>query len=105
MATARTVAEPYSHISKDPRICGGKACIEGTRIRVMDIVGLHRRGFKPEKMLEAFGSSLTLAQVHAALGYYYDHPEEIQGSLREDERVAKKIDRDRAEHLKRRSSR
>ena len=27
----------YPHISKDPGICGGKACIEGTRIRVLDV--------------------------------------------------------------------
>src|SRR5436309_2339580 len=29
------------HISKTPGVCGGKACIAGHRIRVMDIVVLH----------------------------------------------------------------
>ena len=28
----------YSHITADPKVCGGKVCIEGTRITVKDIV-------------------------------------------------------------------
>ena len=38
----------YPHIEKTPGVCGGKACIGGTRIRVLDIVGLRRRVFEPE---------------------------------------------------------
>ena len=30
------------HISKTPGVCGGKACISGTRIRVVDIVAQDR---------------------------------------------------------------
>jgi hypothetical protein len=30
----------YSHVTKTPGICGGKACIDSTRIRVMDVVWL-----------------------------------------------------------------
>ena len=58
----------YSHITADPKVCGGKVCIEGTRITVKDIVALHEEGKAPEQMLAAFGVSLTLGQVHAALG-------------------------------------
>lgn len=29
------------HISKTPGVCGGRACIAGHRIRVMDIVAMH----------------------------------------------------------------
>ena len=36
IATARAA---YPHIEKTPGVCGGKACIDGTRIRVPDIVG------------------------------------------------------------------
>ena len=46
----------YAHITKDPEVCGGKACIDGTRIRVMDIVGLHQHGYTPEKMLNVYSS-------------------------------------------------
>jgi uncharacterized protein (DUF433 family) len=37
VATAsKTIA--YSHIIKDPKVCGGSACIDKTRIRVIDVV-------------------------------------------------------------------
>lgn len=47
MATARTAVGDYPHIEKTPCVCGGKACITGTRIRALDIIGLRRRGFEP----------------------------------------------------------
>ena len=77
-ATTSTI---YAHITKDPEVCGGKACIDGTRIRVMDIVALEREGYVPEKMLNVFAVPLTLGQVHAALAYYYDHQAEIEASF------------------------
>ncbi len=88
-----TSAQVYAHICKDPEVCGGKACIDGTRIRVMDIVGLHQHGYRPEQMLNVYSVPLTLAQVYAALTYYYDHPEEIEASFREDEEVEAKLKR------------
>lgn len=99
MATAaKTVG---THITKDPRVCGGKACIDTTRIRVMDIALLQRQGLKPEDMTEYFGIPLSLAQVHAALAYYYDHPEEIEGDIADGKRAEAEIDRERSLHLKR----
>jgi uncharacterized protein (DUF433 family) len=86
-----TTARVYAHISKDPEVCGGKACINGTRIRVMDIVGLHQHGYAPEQMLNVYGTPLTLAEVFAALTYYYDHPEEIEASFKEDEELEAKL--------------
>ncbi len=86
-----TTSQVYAHISKDPEICGGKACIDGTRIRVMDIVGLHQHGYAPETMLNVYGTPLTLAQVYAALTYYYDHPEEIEASFKEDQEAVAKL--------------
>lgn len=49
MATAAKTV--YAHITKDPKVCGGKACLDNTRIRVMDIVELQREGKRPEEML------------------------------------------------------
>lgn len=101
MATAaKTVA---THITKDPRVCGGKACIDNTRIRVMDIALLQQQGVKPEKMLDYFSVPLSLAQVHGALTYYYDHPDEIDGDISDGGRVGAEIERDRALYLKDRS--
>jgi uncharacterized protein (DUF433 family) len=103
MATAaKTIA---THITKDPRVCGGKACIDSTRIRVMDIVLLYRRRLKPEDMIEYFSVPLSLAQVHGALAYYYDHLEEIEGDIADGRRVGNEIERERAPHPRRRSGR
>ena len=89
MATAAKIA--YPHITKDPKVCGGKACVDNTRIRVMDIVELQREGKRPEDMLHVFTVPLTLAQVHAALAYYYDHREEIDADIREGEEFADRL--------------
>ena len=99
MATAAKMV--YSHITKDPEVCGGRACIDGTRIRVMDIVGLKDQSYSAEKMLEAY-PSLSLAQVHAALSYYYQNPDEIAASFDEDRRIAEEIEHDRAEFFAKR---
>ena len=92
MATAAKTV--YSHITKDPEVCGGRACIDGTRIRVVDIAYLQREGYTPERMLETY-PSLNLAQIHAALSYYYENQQEIEHALQEDRAVADKIERDR----------
>ncbi|HET7292848.1 MAG TPA: DUF433 domain-containing protein [Vicinamibacteria bacterium] len=98
-----TTATVYSHITKDPEVCGSKACIDRTRLRVLDIVGLHRQGLKAEEMLHAYASPLTLAQVYAALSYAYDHPDEIEAEIRAGREAADQIEREREEYLKRRA--
>lgn len=100
---ATSAVEAYPHISKTPGVCGGRACIEGTRIRVIDIVCLHEEGLAPEQMLHQFSSRpLTLAEVHAALAYYYDHREEIEASFASEEGSEAEHERARAESLTRR---
>lgn len=85
----------YAHISKDPTICGGKACIDGTRIRVLDIAcASEHLALSPDEVCDQY-PELTLAQVHSALAYYYDHREEVRGDL-DSERSA--IERFRREH-------
>ncbi len=97
-----TVAKlTYAHITHDPKVLGGRACIDDTRIRVLDIVQLLNEGKKPEEMRDVFAVPLTLAQVHAALAYYYDHPDEIEECYRESERWEAEYERDRAEYLSR----
>lgn len=65
------------HISKTPGVCGGKACIAGHRIRVLDIAIYHDDGRTPAEIVEMF-PSITEADVHAAIAYYLDHREEIE---------------------------
>jgi uncharacterized protein (DUF433 family) len=99
MATAAKAF--YGHITHNPRVLGGRACIDDTRIRVLDIVQLLHEGRRPEEMLDVFAVPLTLAQVHAALAYYYDHPQETEEAYRDGERWEAEYERDRAEYLSR----
>jgi uncharacterized protein (DUF433 family) len=72
------------HIAKTPGICGGKACIAGHRIRVMDIVIHHEQGgLTAAQIIDQF-PGITQADVYAALAYYFDHKEEIEASFEED---------------------
>lgn len=100
MTTRETV---YAHITKNPKVCGGNASIDGTRIRVMDIVCLVKEGYAPEQMLDVFSVSLTLGQVHAALAYYYDHQDEIETAFAEEDEIDAETETRRAEYLKRRT--
>lgn len=73
------------HIERKHGVCGGKPCIKGTRIRVQDIYVWHElEGKSPEEIVAEF-SHLTLADVHAALAYFFDHQEEIKNQLTADE--------------------
>ncbi len=98
MATAAKAS--YGHITHDPRVLGGRASIDDTRIRVLDIVQLLHEGRMPDEMLNVFAVPLTLAQVHAALAYYYDHPQEIEEAYRESERWEAEYEHDRAAYLR-----
>jgi uncharacterized protein (DUF433 family) len=94
-----TAAQPvYSHITKRPGVRGGKACIDQTRICVNNVVFLHKEGQTPAQILVEY-PDLNLAQVHAALTYYYDHQDEIEAELAEEEDRDERCERRRAEAL------
>src|SRR4026209_725671 len=82
----------YPHVTKTPGVYGGKACIDGTRIRVNNVVLLHKGGANDEEIREAY-PDLTPAQIHAALAYYYDNREEIDRELEESTRFFTDSDR------------
>lgn len=70
------------HISKTPGVCGGKACIAGHRIRVMDVMIWHEMsGMTPAQIVEQY-PTITVADVHAAIAYYLDNREEIEADIR-----------------------
>ena len=93
MATAAQLA--YPHIVKTPGVRAGKACIDGTRIAVVDVVAAHRSGLSPEEICNHFSSRpLTLAEIHSALAYYYDHREEIEDYFEESRKAAEELQRD-----------
>jgi uncharacterized protein (DUF433 family) len=69
------------HIQSDPST--GTPCIVGTGIRVWDVYILHeRQGKTPDEIVAAF-PHLTLADVYAALAYYWDNKDEIDRQIME----------------------
>jgi hypothetical protein len=62
-------------------------------VRVLDVVVWHEhQGMSPDEIVTQV-PSLTLADVHAALAYCFDHLEEIQAEMR--------AERDQAEEFRR----
>jgi len=78
-------------ITKSPELLGGKACIAGHRIRVMDIVIWHEDlSMSPDEIVAAY-PALTLSDVHAALAYYFDNVAEIRNDIRRNVDVADQL--------------
>lgn len=83
-------ATAKEHVKNTPGIVGGKPRIAGHRIRVMDIVLWHNKlGWSPDEIVSQF-PQLTLADVYAALTYYWDHKKEIEAEIRRAEEVEAK---------------
>ena len=79
------------HIEKKPGVCGGKACVAGTRIRVQDVYVWHElRGQSPDEIVTNF-PQLTLADVHAALAYYWDNTQEIQQEMAQADAILEQL--------------
>ncbi len=78
-------------ITKVPGICGGKACVAGHRVRVMDVVLRHEDlGLSPDEILAVF-PELSLSDVHAALTYYFDNVDEIRNDIRRNDEIAEEL--------------
>jgi len=87
------VTEIGSLISRRPEIRGGRPCIAGTGVSVRRIAQWHNMGQTPEEILQTFGSHLSLAQIHAALAYYYANQEEIDADLAAEDRETEALER------------
>ena len=56
------------HITVDPTICHGRACVKGTRIMVSVILDNLAAGLSPDEILQSY-PSLDREAVQAALAY------------------------------------
>jgi uncharacterized protein (DUF433 family) len=72
------------HIEVTPEVRGGKPHITDTRIAVEDIALMHfKSGYS---LMEIAGKyDLLPASVYAAIAYYFDHKEEIDARIKEDD--------------------
>ena len=77
-------------IVSDPNLRHGRLIIGGTGIRVQDIVAYYLFDRQTPEELAA-GFRLSMAQVHAALTYYFLHKEEIDSYFRQDSTEAKQL--------------
>jgi uncharacterized protein (DUF433 family) len=80
-----SVTDIGSFISRHPGVHGGRPCIAGTGVTVRRVAVLHNMGETPEEIASDFGH-LSLAQVHAALAYYYANQADIDADLETEER-------------------
>ena len=78
----------HGHIEIVEAPGGPKARIAGHRIRVQDVVIWHERlGMSVDEIVDAY-PTITMADVHAALAYYWDHRAEIDGAIAADRAFA-----------------
>jgi uncharacterized protein (DUF433 family) len=84
-------ATGYDHIVLDER---GVPIIAGTTMKVVELVLDHLAyGWSPEE-LKYQHPYLTLGQVYSALGYYWDHQEEIDHDIERRRKVVEHIRRE-----------
>jgi len=77
-------------IAITPGTCGGKPRIANRRITVQDIAIWHERlGWSADQIASEFG--LTLAEVHAALAYYFAHRDEIERAILDGQDLAEAV--------------
>lgn len=76
----QTITDIGTLIVNTPGTCGGRPRIAGHRITVHNIAIDSNAGMKPEEIV-AERPQLTLAQVYAALAYYYANKETIDAEI------------------------
>jgi uncharacterized protein (DUF433 family) len=70
------MSDLLERITTNPEQCGGRPCIRGMRIRVVDVLDLFAAGLSAEQMLEEM-PDLEMEDLQAALQYAarkLDHP-------------------------------
>lgn len=81
-------ATTTSHIRIDNR---GVAWIDDTNIKVMEVaLDMIAHGWSPEE-IHFQHPHLSLAQIHSALGYYYDHKTEMDEQIQRSSQAVEKL--------------
>jgi uncharacterized protein (DUF433 family) len=74
----------------NPHVRNGKPCIAGTGLRVTDVAIatiFHER--TPSQIASDY--DISLAQVHAALAYYYEHKDDLDEDIRHQTETAREL--------------
>src|SRR3989442_6768918 len=92
-APAETAAtELDSMIVRTPGIIGGKPHVRGHRVGVHRVAGWWKLGLSIEEIGEEL-STLSAAEIFAALAYYQLNMAEIDGYLEEERAVCRQLQR------------
>jgi uncharacterized protein (DUF433 family) len=81
-----TVAYPHIDIRAD-----GKPIIAGTRIKVIHLAMERLAYHWDAEEMRRQHPGLTLGQIHSALAYYFDHEEEMNRAIADEERLAEEL--------------
>jgi uncharacterized protein (DUF433 family) len=76
------VRKPRSRIVTRSGVCGGNACIRGTRVPVWGLAAARQRGIADAAILEMY-PELSQADLKSAWRYVMRHAEEINRLIRE----------------------
>jgi uncharacterized protein (DUF433 family) len=67
-AGTRCIFPPMERITINPKQCGGRPCIRGMRIRVIDVLDLLANGLTPEEVLSEL-PDLEPEDIRGCLAY------------------------------------
>ncbi|MBP5975185.1 DUF433 domain-containing protein [Brasilonema sp. CT11] len=81
---AQSLGNPWRGIEKTPGVCGGDACISGTRIPVWVLVNARNLGVSEAQLLKDY-PTLSATDLANAWVYATVYPEEITTAIRENE--------------------
>lgn len=75
------------YIVKTPGVCSGQPRIDGTRIKVKHVyTWVERMGMTPAQVVAEY-PHVTMAQIHAALAYYWSHRGEIHQDIEDEQKL------------------
>ena len=94
---------PKDYIEQIQGDFGIRRIIAGTRVQVHDVAAAYVFGdSSPEWIAENFG--ISLAQVFAALAFYFDNKELIDREIAEDDAYARRVAVNAREHFEKLTS-
>ena len=81
-------------VVSDEEVLGGNPHLEGTRIGVVHVYRRYEDGETPEEIASSY--DVTVADVHTALAYAFDRPEELRAIESRASEAVERIREDRS---------
>jgi len=85
-----TLTDIGTLIISTPETCGNRPRVAETRITVQRIAVWYKMGMKPEEIISEI-PHLNLAQVHAALAYYYANKQQIDADIADEDAECERL--------------